>query len=286
MRKKTKVERRKGSWVSVPYTKGDYLKEYLPYGILIAFLVSSYFMFTNVGGTPEETIKLCATYFVLTFIFALILLAILYIVYIVALLVGVAYYGIMVFLTIVCLIIIYQMVFAGHTGAAFGWPVAAGGALGVLILLFLIAILIGLIIVGPLILPLGTAGYAFEAVGDVIGIFAIFMYLLYIFLVFNALNTLTKDYSGEEDVDLWSPPYLSFLGGFYSSLLIANFVYTVAVVKDVLKDILSLDILETISSSGLNLLSFEIFNLSLPVFCSSILFGLLFSSIFCRVVFR
>ena len=79
--------------------------------------------------------------------------------------------------------------------------------------------------------------------------------------------------------------YISFIMGFYTSLFTGSFIYTSSSIKNVVIDIFNLKILEYIGAFSSNLLSINLFYLLLPIIISSILFGLLFSSIMCRVLF-
>lgn len=266
-----------GGWVSVvPYTKGDYLKKYLLYEILIIFLISSYFifMFANVGGAPEETVKLCVTYFVLTFVFALILLIVMYVLYIVFELVGVVDYVAKVFIIVAAFIIICLMIL-GSPFAAFSWPMVAAGVIGVLIITFAYRSFVLFISIGPFFISIAAIINTFRNIFtadtfiyDLSPLVAIVASLVIYLYIFRAISILTEKYTGDSSggIEFWSPSYLSFLGGFYSSLFVANLVYTVT-------NVLSFDII-------------NLSNLSLPMICSSILFGLLFSSIFCYVIYR
>jgi hypothetical protein len=250
------------------------------YGVLIAFFVCSYFIFTDIGSGTER-MKLFATSLALTFIIALILLVVSVIV---IFLIRVAYYATIVFLIIAGLVIIYLML-AGHEITAFGWPVAAGGAIGVLFMLFLMLLLLGVIMVLPLFLPAFTiASVVYPVSSDIAFFVGIFVFMLTAIGLPCVLSILGGLYEPEEGYEhggalstiadlstIGSSLYLPFIAGFYTSLFITSSIYMTSSIG-----------LEYISSFVSNLSSFN-FNFPFPIVISSILFGLLFSSIISRI---
>ena len=268
--------------------EGSQLPPNVPvYGVLVAFVVSSYFTFTGVGGTGEQSIKLFAIYLILTFVLALIVVFVFYLIFA---LMGIAYYGIIILLIISAALIILSMVFTGHEIIAFGWPVIASGAIGVLFILFLILLFLGLIIFLPLFLPAGAVAVAVYPVNDAMALFdGIFIFLLTLFGLMYILKILNRRYEPEDpsNQESWGRfLYISFVMGLYTSFFIGGFVYTTSSIENVVKDIFNLKILEYIGSFSSNLLTLNLFDLLLPIITSSILFGLLFSSIICRILFR
>ena len=196
------------------------------YGILIAFLACSYFIFADIGS-GRERMKLFAITLISMFIIALILLVVSVTV---VFLIRVAYYATIVFLIVAGLVIICLML-AGHEITAFGWPIAAGGAVGVLFMLFLILLLLGIIMVLPLLLPAFITASAIYPVSDMIAFFVgIFVFVLTAIGLPCVLSILGGLYEPEEEEEyggtlstiaslfmIGEPLYLPFIASFYTS---------------------------------------------------------------------
>jgi len=210
------------------------------YGVLIAFLICSYFMFATIGGLTEETIKLFVIYVILAFILATILHIVLFIA---AILADVSYYGSIVFLIISGLTIVYLML-SGHQGAAFGWPVVVS----VVFLILLFIILVVFVIFGPVFIPALVISAVLSPIDELLAICAlIFVAFLTLITICLFLSKILERYglkNLEHETYKAFLPYLAYAGGFYSSCIAANFVFTTAVVKDVLMNIFSLNLLE------------------------------------------
>jgi len=175
--------------------KRKILSNALVYGILIAFLACSYFIFADIGS-GRERMKLFAITLISMFIIALILLVVSVTV---VFLIRVAYYATIVFLIVAGLVIICLML-AGHEITAFGWPIAAGGAVGVLFMLFLILLLLGIIMVLPLLLPAFITASAIYPVSDMIAFFVgIFVFVLTAIGLPCVLSILGGLYEPEEE---------------------------------------------------------------------------------------
>ena len=276
------------------------------YGVLIAFLICSYFMFATIGGLTGEAVKLFAMYAILAFILAIILHVILFIA---AILADISYYGSIVFLIISSLTIIYLML-SGHQGAAFGWPIVAS----IIFPILLFIVLVVFMIFGPFFIPALVISTVLFPIDELLALSAlIFVSFLTIIGISLYLSKISEGYelkTLEHETYKAFLPYLAYAGGFYSSCIAANFVFTTAVVKDVLMNIFSLNLLEHFfeylssfivnSSTGGTPLSMvsSISRLIIPAsveisainatlsVISSILFGLLFSSVYCRIAYR